>query len=179
MPRILRNRARLTGAAVAVAALIGLPLTGCTALSIPIDGASNDERPQSSPDPTAAGVDSTDIFDLKVGDCKLEDDISSGQLSDTRIVSCTEPHDEEVYHEFEMKDGVYPPAALIEREAFEQCGDAFEGYVGVSYEESMLEFAYFSPTEDGWTQLDDRVVQCVLYAGDGSRLETSMKDAGV
>lgn len=179
MPRIPRNRARLTGAAVAIGAVIGLPLTGCAALSIPIDGASSDERAQSSSDPAAADVDSTDIFDLKVGDCKLEDDISSGQLSDTRIVACTEPHDEEVYHEFEMKDGVYPPAAVIEREAFEQCGGAFEGYVGVSYEESLLEFAYFSPTEGGWNKLDDRVVQCVLYAGDGSQLDASMKDAGV
>ncbi|MEV7633349.1 hypothetical protein AB0N64_13185 [Microbacterium sp. NPDC089318] len=57
------------------------------------------------------------------------------------------------------------------------CDPQFEGFVGIRELDSALTYAYFAPTADGWAQLDDRTVQCVLCSEDGTKLEGSAKGA--
>ena len=156
----------LTGSALGLAAL----LSGC---SIPANFFSGDaERDEKG----AVTADSNiDIFELKVGDCKLADDQSSTELSDTNVVPCADAHDEEIFYEFELPEGDFPAADVVEQTVWETCDPQFEAFVGISEADSVLTYAYFSPTPDGWEQLDDRKIQCVLYSEDGTQLEGSAK----
>jgi len=149
---------------------LALVLTGC---SIPTNFFSGDaERDDQG---AVASESKIDIFALKVGDCKLADDASSQQLSDTNVVPCSDPHDEEIFFEFDLPEGDYPEASVIEETTWKTCDPQFEAFVGLSDEDSSLTYAYLSPTADGWEQLDDRTVQCVLFAEDGSKLEGTAK----
>lgn len=114
-----------------------------------------------------------DIFDLKVGDCKLADDANSEELSATKVVPCADSHDEEIFHEFELPEGEYPGEEAIYTAALEGCEPEFASFVGISEEESSLTYAYFSPTPQGWSEVDDRTIQCVLFTEDGTQLEGS------
>lgn len=113
--------------------------------------------------------------ELRVGDCL--DDPGTTQVTDIRAVLCDEPHDLEVYHEFEHADAERPPfrpeaLSVIELE----CVPAFDAFVGVPYIDSELDFFTFEPTTQGW-QEGDRTVQCALYALDGSKLTGSARGA--
>lgn len=153
---------------------LAIVLAGCgIPLSLSGAGAQRDEGGQTT---SEAKV---DIFELKVGDCKLADGASSTELSETNVVPCGEPHDEEIFYEFDLPDGEFPAQDAIEQTAWETCDPQFESFVGISEADSSLSYAYLSPTADGWEQLDDRTVQCVLYSEDGSPLRGSAKDTRV
>ncbi|GAB3270958.1 septum formation family protein [Microbacterium lacusdiani] len=113
-----------------------------------------------------------DVFQLQVRDClSLGDD---SQLSSASVVPCSEPHTDEIYHEFELPDGDWPGEEAVQQAADEGCYNAFEPFVGKAYEESVLEYIYLTPTEAGWTDtgLQDRLIQCVVYEpGDGAPVE--------
>ncbi|MFD5225666.1 septum formation family protein [Microbacterium sp. NPDC058342] len=164
----LRRGFAMTGAAVILAALL-------SACSVPANLFSGDAQRDEAGSVTEES--SIDIFKLKVGDCKLVDDQNSEQLSDTNVVPCDEPHDEEVYFEFDLPEGDYPAEDEIVAAAEEKCAAEFATFVGVAAEESALHYFYYWPTSQGWTELDDRLIQCVLYAEDESKLDASMKGA--
>lgn len=160
----------LAGSTIALAVI----LAGC---GIPLNlsgaDAQRDEAGQ-------VGSDSkVDIFELRVGDCKLADDASSTELSDTNVVPCGDPHDEEIFYEFDLPDGEFPAQDAIEQTAWETCDPQFESFVSISEADSSLSYAYLSPTADGWEHLDDRTIQCVLYSEDGTQLEGSAKGTGI
>lgn len=167
---ILQRGLVATGAAVAATVL----LAGC---SIPANTFSGDA--QRDDEGAVTDESNIDIFQLKVGDCKMEDDQTSQQLSDTNVVPCDQPHDEEVFYEFELPAGDYPTEDEIVAAGDETCGAEFTKFVGISNEESSLEVFYYWPTEQGWGELDDRLIQCVLYAEDTSQITGSMKGAKV
>lgn len=113
--------------------------------------------------------------ELRVGDCL--DSPEATQVTEIRAVPCAEPHDLEVYHEFEHADAERPPSrpeaiGVIEQE----CVPAFDAFVGVPYIDSDLDFFTFEPTIQGW-QEGDRTVQCAVYALDGSKLTGSARGA--
>src|SRR3990172_11626 len=58
----------------------------------------------------------------------------------------------------------------------ERCVGEFEGFVGLSYEQSDLDLFPITPTAESWAQ-GDRVVYCALYALDLSKLTGSMLGA--
>lgn len=67
---------------------------------------------------------------MRVGDC-LDDPGAQTEVTEIRAIPCAEPHDLEVYYEFEHADADSPPSpdaafALIEQECF----PAFETFVG-------------------------------------------------
>jgi hypothetical protein len=103
----------------------------------------------------------------EIGDCFREptDDMGHVQFKD-----CSEPHDYEVYSEFEVPDtpdGSYPGDDRMSYAADEGCLDAFEGFVGVPWDESSYDFAWVAPDEVTWTEYDDRLVQCLAVDPDG------------
>lgn len=118
------------------------------------------------------------VFDLSVGDCFDDtEDISGGEVSDVPIVDCSEPHDNEVFHTFEVDDGEFPGDDGIVAEAQEQCVPAFEEYVGTDYASSRLDVFPITPTEKSW-EGGDREIVCALYDVELAKLEGSMKDSG-
>jgi hypothetical protein len=117
-----------------------------------------------------------DALELRVGDCfdepsgRTPDEVS--QIFNVDAKPCSEPHDFEVFHSYELTAAELPSDAAVASEADERCREAFETYVGSSYEESDLDFVYLWPTSDSWGA-GDRTVMCALQTMDGSKLEGS------
>jgi hypothetical protein len=114
------------------------------------------------------------VFSLQVGDC-FNDEAGAGDvITDVPVVPCDEPHDNEVFFEFAMTDAVFPGNdAAIESGAL-RCLEQFQPFVGSDYLESELEIFPITPTAQSWED-GDRIVYCVLYALDLSKLEGSMR----
>jgi len=159
----------LAGSAVA----LSVALTGCSALGGILGG--NDAQRDDKGNVTEGT--NIDIFSLKVGDCKMED--AEGEIQATDVVPCSEPHDEEVYYEFELEGDEFPAGDVIDAEGEAQCLPAFEDYVGIDFDSSTLSLFWITPTQATWDQANDRIVQCVLYHYEGEQLTGSMKGAAV
>ena len=114
----------------------------------------------------------TSVADIAVGDCF--DDPDSEIVSALSVVDCALEHDNEVYAEVFMPGTAFPGDDGVSDFAFDTCLDEFEPYVGQAYEESPLDYLYLGPTEESW-DAGDRVVLCVLYSADLSKLTGSMK----
>ncbi|GAA5153946.1 septum formation family protein [Microbacterium pseudoresistens] len=146
----IQKRLAVGGAALMIAA----GLSGCSMLT----GGGND-APRDDESGQVTEGSNIGIFNLKVGDCKMEGD--SGLIEDADVVPCDEPHDEEVYYELTMDDGDYDEDAIDEA-SYECVGQAYTDFVGVAYEDSTLEVYPITPTQDTWEQMNDRVIQCII-----------------
>ena len=144
-------------------ALLALTVTlgGCSTISQFVSGGSAPERDEETNQVTEAS--DVDVFELEVGDCLQLDDAT--ELSAAAVVPCDEPHTDEIYDEFEMPDGEWPGSEAVQTAASEGCYTEFEPFVGLPYEESVLDYSAFTPLEEGWNDptLQDRMVQCVIY----------------
>jgi hypothetical protein len=143
------------GLAVAAILAAGLTLSGCTALfpsSAPpaTDSQSGEEIEQTD----------TDVFTLSVGQCL--NDTDGTEVSEVPIVDCANEHDFEVYGEFELAGDEFPGDDAINDQADAQCLDLFQPFVGISYDDSVYGYTYFTPTEGSWNDGDDRLVSCLI-----------------
>lgn len=124
-----------------------------------------------------------DVFDLVVGDCFDEREQTGARVSEDGIqtvtaVPCDEPHTYEVFHDFEMPNGPYPGDDAVGLAADNGCYGAFAGFVGQPYEDSPLEYWYYTPLESGWDGTDrDRLITCFI-GDEGVLVSGSAKDAG-
>lgn len=150
----VRRALALAGAAIA----LSMALSGCATINNLIGGGPGDaERDEETGQVTESA--NVDVFALKVGDCKMSS--ATGLIEAVDIVPCDEPHDEEIYHQFEMEDGEFSEDAI--NTATEGCiGDAYTEFVGVVWDESSLDVYPITPTKDTWEQMNDRVIQCVI-----------------
>jgi hypothetical protein len=120
------------------------------------------------------------VMDLQVGDCF---DLPAGTESDIEIdeveaVPCADSHENEVYVVTNYTGSEsYPGEGAIWDFADQFCLTAFETFVGMSYEDSLLDFGYFYPSREGWEEEDDRGVTCVVYDYNGGMLTGSMRGA--
>ncbi|SMH28397.1 Septum formation [Rathayibacter oskolensis] len=149
------NRRR---SSLALAAVLALGLTGCSGLNSLMGGETRDE---SSGEITEGGT--TDVFQLRVGDC-LNDELTetATEVTDVPTVPCTEPHSYEVFQNVTMAEAdAYPGEDATVAQAETDCTAAFEGFVGLSYEESQYDFSYYYPTEQSWGG-GDRVINCLI-----------------
>jgi hypothetical protein len=62
----------------------------------------------------------------------------------------------------ERKRPEFPGAEGVQALADERCYDAFQPFVGASYEESRFDNWPMTPTESSWAQ-GDREVLCLVY----------------
>ncbi len=115
------------------------------------------------------------VFDLQVGQC-FDDPESFEEVSDVPIVDCEEPHDNEVYHLFDLADGDYPGADTVESQAIDGCLATFDSFVGHDYATSELDVRYLYPTEETWND-GDREVVCALFDLSGNKLTGSAEGA--
>ncbi len=140
---------------LAVILALGLALSGCSALfpsSAPpaTDSQTGDEIAQTD----------TDVFALSVGQCL--NDTADEEVSEVPIVDCADEHDFEVYSDFELSGDDFPGADAIDTQADAECLTDFEQFVGITYDDSVYGYTYFTPTEGSWTEQGDRVVSCLI-----------------
>lgn len=159
----------VVGAFIALA--VGLVSSGLT------DAAStDDERPGDGSAETTVEGETIDILDLDLGDCLPYLD-GEEDLYEVTLVPCEQPHDSEVYFVFSMpEDAGFPGNDALTDEAISRCETAFEEFVGMSYEESELDYWWFVPTKATWNYNDDRAVQCLIFSYDGD-VEGSLEGA--
>lgn len=108
---------------------------------------------------------------LKVGDCYR----SAGPQAEETVevntvpgVPCNLTHAFEVYALSTIPDGAYPGDDVVEGQADKACTDAFEAFVGTSYDDSVLDVYYFFPTKSSWNLLRDRTITCSVSDGEST-----------
>jgi hypothetical protein len=118
---------------------------------------------------------------LRVGDCfqDWEGALSSDlvEVSDFSAVPCSRPHDNEVFHVFDVSGDDFPGDPQLEGVADRRCLDRFEGYVDRDYASSRLAYGWVIPTESSWKQ-GDREIVCFLFDGELGELTGSMRGSG-
>ncbi|PPG05005.1 hypothetical protein C5E06_03790 [Pseudoclavibacter sp. RFBI5] len=151
--------------AIGALVLLGFGLTGCSAaqeiaesVEGEMSGGESEVRDGETQEVTESG--DLDVFKLAVGDCF--NDAGSTTVSEIPVVPCSDPHDYEVYFEVEMAAGEYPGDEAISAQADTDCTAQFATFVGLSYEESSLNFSYLTPTQQSWDGADDRLIQCII-----------------
>lgn len=120
---------------------------------------------------------SVDVFDIRVGDCtrQINTGDESEEIENVSAVPCSEPHDIEFYSNFNLTQSTFPGIDIIEETALETCLDAFEGFVGIPYEESALDITYMYPTAESWNRQNDREIICAVFHIDSEQLVGSAK----
>ena len=116
---------------------------------------------------------SIDAFHMRVGDCFDDTSSSEGEISSLPGVPCAEPHDNETFAVFNIKQDAFPGDEM-DTIAYDGCMVRFEPFVGRDYESSTLEVFPIYPTADSWVQ-DDREVICALYDMEENKLQGSVK----
>lgn len=113
------------------------------------------------------------VFDLAVGDC-FDAGTDADEVRDVPIVDCTEPHDHEVFHIFEVADGAFPgDDALLDR-ARDECLPALDEYLRAEVDRAELDAFPITPSEGSWEN-GDRAVVCALTAASGDKLEHALQ----
>lgn len=151
---------RLITAALVIVALSGtVALSGCSVSglisALTGGGAARDD------DGDIAEEGDLDVMSLTVGDC-FNEVTWEGETSSVPAVPCDEGHVYEAFYDFSLPDGDFPTDEAIEQAVEESCTPAFGEFVGLSWEESSLDYFYFAPTEEGWNEVGDRIVTCVI-----------------
>jgi hypothetical protein len=124
---------------------------------------------------------SGNVFDLAVGDCFDDGDIAVGgveEVGQVPMVECTEPHDNEVYAVLTVDGDRFPGDVAIQGQANDMCLDAFEGFVGLDYQTSVLDFGWLIPTADTW-EAGDRVIACFIYRMDFEKVTGTLEGTGI
>ena len=109
----------------------------------------------------------------RVGMCIYRPPALLGQADlDRRFfeVDCSLPHQAEMFHRFDLQGqpgAPYPGESATIAQADPVCKLTFAAYVGVPWESSRLDYAYFYPSVETWNQ-GDRSVVCFLV---GSRMD--------
>lgn len=125
---------------------------------------------------TITGSGDLQVADLRIGDCFDLQEATATEVDKVTARPCADAHEFELFHDGTVDVDAYPGDDAFEAWVVNECLPAFAPYVGVAYEASLLEFSYFTPSEDGWDQ-GDHSVQCVLYDPNESDLTNSLRGA--
>lgn len=93
-----------------------------------------------------------------------------------RAQDCSTEHDLELYFSPTLPDPVWPGTSDVANAADTLCKEAFEGYVGRSYDTSDLDYDFYAPTESDW-RAGKHQVACVITPS-GDSLTGSVKGSG-
>lgn len=126
----------------------------------------------------AACSDDESVFNAEVGECIENLDDLGGTISELPETECTEDHEAEFFALYEHEGGDDDfDAERIGEEANEECAAEFEDYMGVEPTETRITFAPITPSEESWTEGDDRETICVAYIP-GEEVDESFEDNG-
>ncbi|WP_307038722.1 septum formation family protein [Agromyces ramosus] len=165
-----RNRP-IAALALAIAAA-ALAVSGCSGGSAqpstpPTPPSASASNAPTAPAPTGARPEpqqssgDTAPFVPAVGDC-LDASKEHG-LSPSSVVPCEEPHDDEVYAQFDLDGGGFPGDDAVARAAHDACASRFEAFVGIAHADSALEFYTLHPTTESWSTSGARTVSCIIW----------------
>jgi hypothetical protein len=93
------------------------------------------------------------------------------------VTDCSTPHDLEVYYAPPLRASYWPGEEDVDSQADDLCYEAFDDYVGTSYDWSDYDYTFFAPSETEWlegrhlavcviTPLDDHLTGSVKGSGD-------------
>jgi hypothetical protein len=126
-----------------------------------------------SPLKSSVGV-NVSVFHLKPGECVVPPTQIKAELTKVKVVSCREPHTQEVFAMVTDAGGdTYPGSTKLETFANGNCLEHYAAYVGVPYQDSSLFYTYLLPSVRSWAA-NDRTVVCVITTT-GQRLTSSVK----
>jgi hypothetical protein len=110
---------------------------------------------------------------LQTGDCIIGGDLRLDNAdvempSSAQILSCDEPHDGEILLTSDpwAEDAGFPGSEVVTTLSNGRCEDAFRSYIGMAYENSVLEYMAATPTGDTWKS-GDRHILCIAYDPQG------------
>lgn len=120
--------------------------------------------------------------DLRVGDC-IELPTHAGEVSEVQHRPCSDPHDAEVFHVFDIvaaaagEPRAFPTDDQLNDIMAPQCTPAFNRYTGLDYDAALdFDWGAFTPGVAGWND-GDREVTCYILRVDGAKISGSMRAA--
>lgn len=112
---------------------------------------------------TGCGAFGGGTVEFSIGECVILPDVV--EVVEYEAVDCAQVHDAEVFalpqHPAPV-DAPYPGEVALDQMAEERCREAFEGYVGRPYDESVLYSTFLRPSQASWDLADDREIVCLL-----------------
>jgi hypothetical protein len=112
------------------------------------------------------------IFTLKPGEC-LDGQPNS---KDFTLVSCTTPHDAEVFATFPLPAGAWPGTTVLQEYASAGCGSRLSGYINPQLAGASLTQVYVYPDQPSWSA-GVRTVVCEVRANSG-QMTGSVRNTG-
>ena len=106
------------------------------------------------------------VYSFQIGDC-IQFPVGDEQLVESvEGVPGSEPHDAQVYVEFDLAAETFPGDDAIFEAAAARCYAEFDAAMGVAYDATPdLDFTAFTPVEEGW-DAGDREVTCFVVRTD-------------
>ena len=121
----------------------------------------------------------TSVFELNEGTC-VEALPSEGDLVlSLPVVDCAEPHEAEVYLVDELnpdRSRDFPGETAAAMETEQACLDEFEAFVGLTYDDSLLDVFYLAPDRRAWN-VSRGEVTCMVFEPGNSALVGTLEDA--
>jgi hypothetical protein len=118
------------------------------------------------------------VFSIEIGDClNLPSEITGVQSVEG--VPCSEEHGAQAFAKFDLTGfgDDFPGSEAFNEQASAGCTEAFDDFVGISYEQSALYFMILEPSEETWEQEDDREVVCLIIPETGT-LDFDARNSG-
>jgi Septum formation len=152
------TRISRTGARGRSLAITGLVLAGLWTIAAAIGGAVFLTRQQPAR-PAALPR----VFSLRTGQC-----IDSGRdgVSSVTVLSCSQPHDAEVFGTFQVAGHHYPGAAAVQQQADQGCAARLSSYLNPQLSVSSLTESYVYPDAGAWAA-GERTVVCTVRSTAG------------
>jgi hypothetical protein len=114
---------------------------------------------------------------LKPGMCIVVPEEAGAEegADEVEVVDCRANHDAEVMlrGRIDLPDA-WPSDQALDEHLSPRCEKAFASYVGIPYEDSRLEYDFFSPVRAAWED-GDRGFNCVVFDPDASVLTQTYK----
>jgi len=102
------------------------------------------------------------VFGLRAGEC-----VNSGANAlNVTVVSCTTPHDAEVFATFRLPGAAWPGASAVQQDAGNGCQSRLSGYLNPELVTADLTQEYVYPNQTAW-QAGERTVVCEIRAASG------------
>ena len=102
------------------------------------------------------------VSELTTGDCfDMTEGIDDEYQTFVDVTACGEVHHFEVFAEPVLDDEAFPGDDEVGQLGDDACFEVFDDYVGSAWEDSALDYGWFTPTEDTWAT-GDREVTCYL-----------------
>ncbi len=188
-PRVLAGVVAGLAVVLLVIAVIALPQRADDGSAV-VDAerdTTTSESPNTTPTSESPGATETDtdlfLDELHLGDCFDDSNYGTSEefSGEIRRVECGSLHDAEVFALVTLPGepgASYPGDDEIARLGDELCENEFATYVGIDYLDSMWEYEYYTPTQESWREVDDRLVICYLGDPHFDKLEGSKRDSG-